>query len=256
MTTRDSEHVDELIGGYLLGALEVGEPDLVAEHLATCEECTRIYIETRELLSALPDQLDELAPRPHVKAALLDAARRSLPEGGAPGVTLLDEERSRRSGFAQWAPLVAAAAAVIAIIVGLAAWGIVLDSRLDDRDTELASAQDALGAIATSSRVLTMKGTDAAPGVHAALIVPADEGGVYVLANNVPQPAAGTGYHLWLFEGDDPVSGGVLSPDDEGNVAVRIPGVDLAAFDRMEVDVQPLGSDAPGGTTVLGGDLN
>lgn len=255
MTTRDSEHVDELIGGYLLGALEVGEPALVAEHLAACEECTRLYLETRELISALPDQLDELAPRPHVKAALLDAARRSLSEGGA-GVTMLNEERARRSAFAQWAPMSAAAAAVIAIVVGLAAWGIVLDRRLDDRDAQLATAQDALGAVATSSRVLTMEGTDAAPDVQAALIVPADEDGVYVLANNVPQPADGTGYHLWLFEGDEPVAGGVLSPDDEGNVAVRIPGVDLAAFDRMEVDVQPLGSNAPGGTKVLGGDLN
>ena len=260
MTTQRMEHVEDLIGGYLLGALENDEHAHVAAHLEQCDACTALYVESRDVLAVLPDELDELAPRPHVKARLLDAARASSSDAAksdAPSnVTSIDEQRKRRVSFAQWAPLAAAAAAVIAIVVGLASWALVLNDRLDEREDRLARLESLVGAVATSGQVLTMEGTEAAPGVHAALIVPADGNGVYVLANNVPQPESGTGYHLWLFDDDQPVPGGVLTPDEDGNVVTRIEGVDLSQFERMEVDVQPLGSQAPGGTTVLGGPLN
>jgi anti-sigma-K factor RskA len=256
MTTQRMEHVEDLIGGYLLGALEEDERERVSAHLDDCPACLALYEQSRELLAVLPDELDELAPRPHVKAQLLAAAGDQNRQEQPRSIVNLGEERQRRLSFGQWAPLGAAAAAVIAIVVGLTAWALVLNNRLDDRDAELARVQDLVGAVTTSGQVLTMEGTEAAPQVHAALIVPSDGDGVFVLANNVPQPDEGTGYHLWLFDDDQPVSGGVLTPDDEGTVAVRIAGVDLSQFERMEVDVQPLGSDAPGGTTVLGGELN
>jgi anti-sigma-K factor RskA len=245
-----TEHVEDLIGGYLLGALEDAEGARVAAHLEQCETCTARFIEAREVLAVFPDDLDELAPRAHVKAALLEAAGSSLPTPATANVRDIGVARSHRLSFAQWAPLAAAAAAVIAIVVGLASWALVLDNRLEERDKQLARAEALVSAVTTSGRVLTMEGTDAAPDVHAALIVPSDGD------NNVPQPERGTGYHLWLFANDEPVPGGVLTPDGNGNIVTRIDGVDLAQFDRMELDVQPLGSDSPGGTTVLGGALN
>jgi hypothetical protein len=146
----------------------------------------------------------------------------------------------------------AAAVVVLGVIGGLGARTVVLSDRIGDRDAQIRGNRDLIDAVTRSRTVLTMEGTDAAPLVHAALVV--DETSVVVLASNVPAPGSGQGYHLWLFENDAPVYGGLLTPDHEGNVKSSVQ-IDLSRFDRMEVDVQPLGSAAPGGVTVVGGEL-
>lgn len=257
-------HVAELTAGFLLGALEPGEHEAVRAHVATCDACAAALRDAREVLSVLPDSLDEideLTPRPAVKASLLAQARA---EGGTGAIAAHpanvrdfaprpDVRVIRRSWLRSYGGYAAAAAIVLAVVGGMGAWVAVLNNRVEDRDSQIAASRDLISAITVSQAVLTMEGTEAAPNVHAALVV--DEASVVVLANNVPQPAPGTGYHLWLFEGDTPVYGGLLVPDAAGVVKTAVQ-VDLRQFDRMEVDVQPLDATSPGGVTVVGGELS
>lgn len=253
-------HVDELIDGYLLGALDAGEVVSVRAHLQTCGACALLLAESRAVLSALPESLDDLMPRPDVKHRLLEMAATSddappIDVGRAPGDARRPAPlRAGRRRFAQWALVGAAAAAVVVLIGALAAWGIVQTNRLDDRDAELAQARRTLDNVVSSARVLTMRGTEAAPQVNAALVVSGD-GEVLVLANNVPQAEPGAGYHLWLFDADGEPVHVILQPDEKGQIAASLEA-DLAQFDAMEVDVQPLDATEPGGVTVLAGELN
>lgn len=247
-------HVDDLVAGYLLGALERHESTRVDAHLPQCASCQRVYDESRELLAVLPAGAEDLSPRAHVKRNLLAAAAGEQ-QPSHPRVTRIEERRAWAQ-VRQWAPVTAAAAAVVAIVVGLTSWSLVLNERLDERNEELARFNQLVDSVAGSGAVLTMEGTDAAPGLRAALVVPEDGRGVVVLADNVPAPAPGQAYHLWLFDGETPVYGGTLVPDDNGHIVRTLPDVELAQFERMEVDAQPEDAGAPGGVTVVGGELN
>lgn len=255
-----TQHVDELIDGYLLGALEAGEVLQVRAHLQACAACVSLLAESRAVLSALPHALDDLVPRPEVRRRLLEMAAADTEQAPVDATSAPDDDRRPiplrpgRSRFAAWAPLGAAAAAVVVLIGGLAAWGIAQTNRLDDRDAELAQARRTLDNVVSSARVLTMRGTEAAPQVNAALVVSGD-GEVLVLANNVPQPEPGAGYHLWLFDADGEPVHVILQPDENGQIVASLEA-NLARYDAMEVDVQPLDATEPGGVTVLAGELN
>jgi len=248
-----AQHIDDLVAGYLLGALERDEHARVDAHLTACASCQRVYDESRELLAVLPADAEDLAPRPNVKQQLLRTAAMETRPSPA-NVTRIEESRAW-SRVRQWAPM-AAAAAVIAIVAGVTSWAVILNNRLNERDDELAQLNQLVDSIAASGAVLTMEGTDAAPDLRAALVVPEDGRGVVVLADNVPAPAPGQAYHLWLWDGDTPVYGGVLVPDDNGHIVRAVPDIELAQFDRMEVDAQPEDATEPGGVTVVGGELN
>lgn len=254
-------HVIELTAGFLLGALEPSEHEAVRTHVASCASCAAALSETRAVLAVLPDSLDEieeLTPRPSVKASLLSQARAEA-AGAAPrpaNVTAFTPRAESTKASPVWrryGGYAAAAVLVLAVAGGMGAWVAVLNDRIEDRDAKLAASRELIDAITVSQTVLTMEGTEAAPNVHAALVV--DKASVVVLASNVPPPAAGTGYHLWLFDGETPVYGGLLTPDRSGVVKTSV-AVDLRQFDRMEVDVQPLDATSPGGVTVVGGELS
>lgn len=253
------QHVGDLIDGYLLGALDAPDADRVRTHLQACNACAALLGETRAVLSVLPESLDELMPRPHVRQRLLEMA--AAESDGAQSATPVRADRSappvptrlERLRLPRWVP-VSAAAAVVVAIAGLAAWGVVQTNRLDDRNAELAQARRALDDVVASARVLTMRGTEAAPQVNAALVV-SHEDEVLVLANNVPQPEPGAGYHLWLFDADGEPVHVILQPDENGQIVASLEA-NLAQYDAMEVDIQPLDATEPGGVTVLAGELN
>jgi anti-sigma-K factor RskA len=100
----------DLIGPYVLGALESGEMEEMRRHLAGCARCAA---EARALagLPALLDrtQADEspATPRPELEDAVLD---RFVRERGA---------ASRPSGRRRWRPLAAAAGAAAALALAL-----------------------------------------------------------------------------------------------------------------------------------------
>lgn len=255
-------HVDELMAGYLLGAIEPGESERVRTHVDECADCQRLLDETRDVLAALPDDVDELSPRNSLKTKIMAAAQADI-DGAAqpepaprPGADT--GAAAPRPAFgeamARWAPIGVVSAIVIAGFVGLIGWAMVLNDRIDERDDRIAQLQTFVDAVPRSETVLTMEGTEAAPEVHAALVV-ADGDRVHVIATGVPLPEAGSGYHLWLFENGEPVHAAVLQPNQQG-VITAVLEANIALFDSMQVDLQPVDATAPGGVTVLQGGLN
>jgi anti-sigma-K factor RskA len=104
------ESHNELIGGYVLGALDSSEEAAMRRHLEECEDCRREY----EALAGIPALLDRIVPAdvppPEPSPALEEA--------------VLDRFASERSRAARprlrWPPKLALAGAAAAVVVAVA----------------------------------------------------------------------------------------------------------------------------------------
>ncbi len=64
------DHVEDLIAGYALGALETDEMLAVERHAGYCPSCARLLAETRRTAAMLPFVAAPAGPSPDVKATL------------------------------------------------------------------------------------------------------------------------------------------------------------------------------------------
>lgn len=243
-------HVDDLLEGHLLGALELREAAEVASHLGACEECADKLRAAREVLAVLPISLEPEEPSPALKSRLMAAldadaeptpiaSRRQVPE-------------QRRDVWRQVSTL--AAAVFAAVAVGAIAWALVLQNDLDQREQELDAARIAAGAFARSAETLHMESDFSGGPVEAAIAVPREGTNITVVVTGLPDLPEGEAYRLWLFADGDPQAGVPLAPDSNGNVVAQL-DVDLSQFDAMELDAQSVDASAPGGRLVIGGPL-
>ena len=65
------DHVEDLVSGYVLGALDPAEHDLIERHLRVCSRCDRRVAEERNVIALLPFAAAPATPALDVKVALL-----------------------------------------------------------------------------------------------------------------------------------------------------------------------------------------
>jgi anti-sigma-K factor RskA len=197
----------ELVGGYVLGALEPAEMEEMRRHVATCRFCGQ---EAREL-AALPALLDKIeladvpppAPSPEVEEAVLDrfarehARRAERPRQGA------SRWRPRRiAGLATGC----AAAAVLALVL-LTSFG---DDDGGGGDSAYASVS--LAAVADGS---------GATGRARAAEVPSGTR-VWLWARGL-RPRRGVEYELWCVRSDGRwISGGTFWAGRDGRAEAEL----------------------------------
>jgi anti-sigma-K factor RskA len=254
-------HVDELIDGFALGALQPDETRVARAHLDGCTRCRRLLASMQATLVALPDALDELAPRREARLRLLAAARSDLSrvaaakeESQRPRRLLpFRMDRSSSNPLRRWASVGMAAAFIVGLVGGVTGWAVVLGDRQAPRDDELAKNRDAIETLVRSQRLFTMNSSYRGREVRAIAAAGTNGHATLAVTGLVPAPA-GLAYRLWLFSGTNVTSGGVLTPDARGTVVAAL-NVDLAAFDRMTIALQHSEDGAPGGVTALAGSL-
>lgn len=71
MDDEDDQHVHDLVGAYVLGAVTEDEAALVTQHLATCAACRQLESALREVERMLPHLAGEMEPPPGLKARLM-----------------------------------------------------------------------------------------------------------------------------------------------------------------------------------------
>ena len=182
----------DLLGGYVLGALEPAERDAMRRHLESCADCRREHAE----LAGIPELLDRVEPAdvppPEPSAWLEDAildrfARERRRRGGV---------RLRRSRAAVLVAALVAAAAAVAVI------GIVVS-----RTEEPAYADGRL------------RGTPGAGGTFEVEEVPAGTA-VSLDVHGLPPRDA---YEVWCVRTDGRwVSGGTFHPGRDGGAEAQL----------------------------------
>ncbi|MBD0282818.1 MAG: anti-sigma factor [Thermoleophilaceae bacterium] len=184
-------HAD-LLGGYVLGALDPAEETEMRRHLEECEECRREY----DALAGIPALLDRIVPAdvpppepsPALEEAVLDRVAR---------------ERGRSAGpRLAWPPRLALAGAAAAILVA-----VVVALLLRSPGTDIAYAWGEL------------RGVPGAEGSFTVQQVPAGTQ-VDLSANGLRR---GAPYEVWCVRTDGRwVSGGTFLPRRDGEAEATL----------------------------------
>ena len=261
------EETRDRLTDYVLGELGKPERARVEAHLAHCVECAA---EARELALAFQGiglAVEPVQPPAHLRARVLAALAREEQSGVAsPHPSSARSPVPRRSS---WAPWLAAAAALIAIVLGgLFARSAQREAQLA-RDLQrvredlarasanadaVAAQADRAVAILTAPdlRRIDLEGFDASRTATARAYWSTTQG-LLIVADRLPLPPAGRVYQVWLIgsQSSAPVSAGLMERPTTGRGMLIVPpprGVAGSGVTVAVTDEPPGGLSAPTGS--------
>jgi hypothetical protein len=226
--------IEELIGAYVLDALEPDEVAVVDAHLGTCPRCRQEVAALLEVAGQIgsggqeapPGVWDKIAARLPEAPPMVDLDRSSLegPPRELATVTPLRSARSRRPRFL--APLVGLAAAVVIAVLGVQV--VHLDNRVDTVSHKLSAVEapnmGSVGAAIASPGAKQVTLTPASGGPALARVVIQTDGTGYMYDSSMPALAADRTYELWGIVDDHRVPYGVLGDDPRGVTKFKATG--------------------------------
>ncbi len=259
------EQVRAELGAYSMGALAPDESSAVEAHLAQCEQCRSEMRATADAAAALsaavrPERMDPAASAA-IRKRLLERARAApasvVSISSAPG-------RARLATLPWWL----AAAASVAFAVTMYRNATVTRDRDDFRaaliaeSLQVAALRDSLEA--RERTLLAMAGADvkvvelvADNRRPSARMFWAQATNTWTMfAHNMPAPASGRTYQLWLITRDGQrISAGTFAPDSSGNAVVSAQyALDRDALQAIAVTDEPAGGvPQPTGDIVIAG---
>ncbi len=259
--TESHDDIQELLGAYALDALDEAERDEVEAHLAGCPRCTAEVSDHREVAAMLahtgehaPEGVwsriqESLVEVPPALQLPLSGVGRGGPPSTAPApVASLGDRRVRRDRRARsrWAPLGAAAAAVV-LVLGLLGGVLVAGGSGDGRgpsEQAAASLEEVARSVLASAdaRKVTFASGDGDLTATAAIDA---EGSGYLLGQSLPALGEAETYQLWGVTDDVVVSLGVLGASPRV-VAFHVDeGVDALVITREVAGGVPVSSNPP-----------
>ena len=229
----DHGRVQELLATHALDGLDGDDAALaeraLVEHVPECERCRRAWDEYRAVASDLA-----LAAAPAPTSDTLDARIR--------------REVTGRRSRGRLAPVGAATAGVVAILVGLSGFSVIRTTQLDDRVDQAEREQTSLlGALSTVVHPEHESVPLSGPGEEAAALyyIPGEPQG-YFMAANLPPPRHA--YHVWFVDNGEVWHAGVLRV--RGGRGVLPCRTDPARWDGVMLTDEP-GRPAPRNSPVV-----
>lgn len=223
---KDHGRIEELLAGYALLALEGDDADeadqLLSEHVPSCPTC-------REMLAGFRAVTGELAlATPPVPPPDLTLARIRRELGHEP------VRRRRRAGMV-------ALAASVAALVGMAGLSVSLGSRATRAEEQRGTALALLNA-------MQQPGTDpvALEGSTDGMVEISgpDLERMYLYGRDIPDPAPGNAYQLWLGAGGTFTPIGERFRPDVGLVLLELT-VDPSVYDEVLITEERVGETPP-----------
>jgi anti-sigma-K factor RskA len=264
------DELRDLSGGYALGALSEADRRAFEAHVATCPECTEEVRGFAAVTSGLAASVPQVDP----PAALRDRVLRAA-SAGPPRASGGKAPRSTRGIFA----FLSAAAALVAIALGLYALSLQQRIRVLEEELRLASARTTdvqrqlvqykvasdlaskIRAIlaAPDLRRIDLAGQKAAPGASGRAFWSPTHG-LVVAFDSLPPTSADRVYQLWVIPpeaGAAPISAALLDLQPDGRaIALGTPG-SAARVGTVAVTLEPAGGvPAPTGDMIVVGTLS
>jgi anti-sigma-K factor RskA len=229
--------IHTLAGPYALDAVNDVERAAFARHIAECETCAMEVAELREVTARLADGTWSVPP-PQLRDRVLAQVRRTrqMPPGRG--------GHSSPAAPRRWPRLmaVAAAAVLLAAGTGVGAYG-VQEQRLRNERAATAAAKareqqikDVLAAPDVRLRSNTpLKG---GPG-RVTVVVSERLNAGYAVLDGLADPGPGKAYQLWMIEGDEKKSAGLLLP--RATTATELINGKVRGADTFGVTIEPAG---------------
>lgn len=221
----DHDHIDELLAGYVLQALDgddAREADrLLTEHVPTCLVCRATLADFQSLTGDLAFAVAPVSP-PDLAWPQIERSMGDKPV------------RAKR----RWA-FTAVAASVVAIF-GLVGVSVVLSGRMNDaqdNQQQLTNMfKDMLGD--DGARMVSLKNPSTQEPTMFVSYLPGQAATRFV-GVNVPQPDyPGDVYRVWLVHQGIVTPVGDFIPDEDGIVMIEIPA-DLSDYDQVTITEEP-----------------
>lgn len=271
MTMERHAEIADRLEAYVLDQLPEPERREVEEHLPECGSCMKDVYELHRALEEVVESLPPVTPPAALRQRVLAAVATESQE---------PVRRERRVGIVQqprrplsaWMPL--AAAAVLVLAIGVAAFRLdrsrrelagevsrvqTLNVELQERLKRFSGQTDLALSILTAAdmREIPLEGRESAVAAAArAYWSPAR--GLLLVADRLPAPPEGRIYQVWIIEGGQPVSAGLLGeePGNRGMLIVTPPRPGTGGSVTVAVtDEPPGGLQAPSGTIRLAGSI-
>jgi anti-sigma-K factor RskA len=263
------DELRDLSGGYALGALSEAECRAFEAHVATCPECAEEVRGFAAVTSGLAAGVPQVDP----PAALRDRVLRAA-SAGPPRASGGKAPRSTRGIFA----FLSAAAALVAIALGLYAVSLQQRIRVLEEELRLASARTAdvqrqlvqykvasdlaskIRAIlaAPDLRRIDLAGQKAAPGASGRAFWSPTHG-LVVAFDSLPPTAADRVYQLWVIPPGStvPISAALLDLQTDGRAIALAAPASAARVGTVAVTLEPAGGvPAPTGDMIVVGTLS
>ena len=224
MNLRLHDDIRELLGAFALDAVEPDEAATIEAHLSTCPRCRDEVREHREV-AALLAYTGTSAPEGMWDrlAASLEAAP---PAAAAPALGLgPGNQVGRRASGRRRGTRMAAAVGAAALVAGLGAGGLQVQSALRNQDDQIKNVAQALteegararlvreaaaAALADGAREVHLLTPDRTPMADAVVLA---DGTGYLIDKGAPNLPPGRTYQLWAVTGGQKLSLGVPGRD-------------------------------------------
>jgi hypothetical protein len=236
--SQDHERIEELLAGYALLALDgedaVEADRILSEHVPHCVECRGALADyqtlTGDLALATPPQTPSDLVLPWIRRGMDDVPIR----------------RRRSAGF------VALTASVVAL-VAMAGLSVSLGNRATKAESQRGRALDVLNAIQQPGvNPVALQANSGTPGSGMVEVSGPDLERMYIAGDDIPEPAPGNAYQLWLGHGGTFEAVGDPFVPEGGLVILELTIVDPTAYDEVLITEEPLGA-APAQPTPEGG---
>lgn len=248
-------HDNDLVGAYVLDALEPAEARAFEAHLRTCSSCRAEVTELGQVVDVLPLALEPVEPSAALRRRIIDAVgdstRETRPSPPSPAGT-------DRSGvllrLRRQSTLMTALAAVL--IAGLIVWNVTLQRQVHPQRTAATYYQLVAQARATGATLWPVAGTAHAPAASAVMVQPKGKP-AYLILQGLPATPAHKVYQLWLLRSGKPTSARVFRVSGPGSTVVRLP-IAAAGYTLTAATIEPgpRGSRGPTGAVILSGKLS
>jgi anti-sigma-K factor RskA len=256
------DQYEELLGDYLLHALETEAVSAVTEHLSTCDSCrtqgTAYEAVLDQLAQAVPQQEPPTALGARALTAAVEGTRvtASVPEAFPPP--------RRPTWRPRWTFLLMAADVVLCLDVGGWAWQVqreatLVHQRWQDVQCYLALQRQAFTLItAPEARPVVLRSDKADSRACGVLLLKPEEPNAVLIVQHLPPLAQDRPYRLWLgWDDRQRENGGVFRVDEQGfgmiSVAAQRP---FTAYQRVGITEEPAGgSPGPTSPRVIGATL-
>jgi hypothetical protein len=242
VSDRGCPRIDDA-GSYVLRAMPDGEWEGYREHLGRCEACAEKVSELQFVGDALLSGVPQLTVPPNVRERVMSVVRAESELLLAAGPAADRPEpppppRRRRFGLSWLRSMPAAALASVALVLGVGAGALMWSG--DD---------------GVAPRTVAAKVT--APGASASVRV--SDGGTKLVVANMPAPAPGRVYEVWLDHGGGTTpqpTDALFSVSRAGRASVDVPG-DMDGVKAVLVTDEPAGgSRVPSGAPVIAATLS
>lgn len=258
----------QMMAAQSLSALDEGEAQALATHLASCAECRLEMGEWEETAAWLALDAQPLRPSPELRAKILSSVRtpmferlRKDSETAAKVVEMPQAVPRPRSQWPAWAAI-AASVLFVASAIGLALlWRqnneqqaeiTQLRNQSEQAKREVQEQRETLSILSgPGARMTALAGTPKAPAARAMLAYD-QTGRAVLMAKDLPPAPAGKAYQLWFIAGGQPLPGKVFQTDGSGGGMLKDQIPDHALNAVFAITLEPeSGVEKPTGEIYL-----